>query len=122
MASRAADNGRLWLVIAAVLAAAGRRFGRRAASRGLLALGAAEIATAAIKRVLQRSRPRRRLGAMLTRKTTPTTSSFPSAHAAAGAAFATGASLELPALAAPLGLLAAAVAWSRVETGHHHRG
>jgi undecaprenyl-diphosphatase len=47
------------------------------------------------------------------------TSSFPSGHAASAAAFATGVALEVPVLAAPIGLLAAAVGASRVVTGVH---
>ena len=51
---------------------------------------------------------------------TPVTTSFPSGHAAAAAAFATGAGLEMPALAAPVGALAAAVGISRVVNGVHY--
>ena len=49
----------------------------------------------------------------------PVTTSFPSGHAASAAAFATGVGLELPALAAPLGGLAAAVGLARVVNGVH---
>ncbi|MBV9933099.1 MAG: phosphatase PAP2 family protein [Actinobacteria bacterium] len=122
LTSRAADHGRVWMVIAALLAAVGRRFGRRSAIRGMLALGAAEAGTAVVKQVARRQRPRRRLGALLDRRTTPRTSSFPSAHAAAGFAFATGAAMELPVLSVPLGAAAGAVAWSRVRTGQHRWG
>jgi len=51
---------------------------------------------------------------------TPVTSSFPSGHAAAAAAFATGVGLEMPALAAPVGVLAAAVGVARVVNGVHY--
>jgi membrane-associated phospholipid phosphatase len=51
---------------------------------------------------------------------TPVTTSFPSGHAAAAAAFATGVGLEMPALAAPVGALAAAVGISRVVNDVHH--
>src|SRR5271169_1372108 len=51
---------------------------------------------------------------------TPVTTSFPSGHAAAAAAFATGVGLEMPALAAPVGALAAAVGISRVVNGVHY--
>jgi undecaprenyl-diphosphatase len=121
LASRAADGARVWLAIAAALALAGRRFGRRAAARGLLAVGAVEAAIAAVKPVIRRRRPRKRPAALLARRTTPTSSSLPSAHAAAAFAFAAGAAIEVPVLAAPLGALAAIVSWSRVRTGHHHR-
>ncbi len=119
--SRAADGARVWLAVAAALAAVGGRFGRRAASRGLLSLGAVEVAAAAAKPLIRRRRPRHRLPALLARRTKPTTSSLPSSHAAAAFAFATGASMELPVVAPVLGATAAAVSWSRVRTGHHHR-
>jgi diacylglycerol kinase family enzyme len=48
---------------------------------------------------------------------TPRTTSFPSGHAASAAAFATGVALEMPALGAPVGGLAAAVGASRLVTG-----
>jgi hypothetical protein len=51
---------------------------------------------------------------------TPVTTAFPSGHAAASAAFATGVGLEMPALAAPVGALAAAVGISRVVNGVHY--
>ena len=49
---------------------------------------------------------------------TPVITSLPSGHAAAAAAaFATGVGLEMPALVAPVGALAAAVGISRVVNG-----
>ena len=50
---------------------------------------------------------------------TPVTTSFPSGHAAAAAAFTTGVGLEMPALAAPVGALAAATGMARVVNGVH---
>ena len=47
---------------------------------------------------------------------------MPSGHAASAAAFATAAVMEAPILAAPLGALAAAVAYSRVYNGVHYPG
>jgi len=44
---------------------------------------------------------------------------FPSGHAAAAAAFATGVGKEMPALAAPTGAHAAAVGMSGVVNGMH---
>ena len=48
--------------------------------------------------------------------------SFPSGHSASAFAFANGVSGEMPELAVPLRLAAAAVAWSRVHTGVHYPG
>jgi undecaprenyl-diphosphatase len=52
----------------------------------------------------------------------PLSSSFPSGHTASAFAFATAASLEVPQLAVPLGITAAAVGASRVYTGVHYPG
>jgi undecaprenyl-diphosphatase len=52
----------------------------------------------------------------------PSSSSFPSGHAASAFAFATAVSAELPALRVPLGGLAAIVAYSRIHTGVHYPG
>lgn len=120
--TRTADNGRLWMGIAAVGALAGRRT-RRGAIRGLASLGAASfVSNVALKPLLGRQRPdpertriARRSGA------SPWTSSFPSGHAASAAAFATGATLEVPWAGPILVPLAAAVAYSRVHIGVHHR-
>ncbi|MBA3653642.1 MAG: hypothetical protein H0W70_05545, partial [Actinobacteria bacterium] len=66
---------RVWLVVAAGLAAFGGRFGRRAAGRGLMAMAASRLV------------PQRAI-----------------ADTAAGFAFASGAAQELAWLGAPLGL------------------
>lgn len=120
--TKTADHGRLWMGVAAVGALAGRRT-RRGAIRGLASLGGASfVSNVALKPLFGRRRPdpertliARRIGAV------PWTSSFPSGHAASAAAFATGATLEVP-WAGPLIVpLAVAVAYSRVHTGVHYR-
>jgi membrane-associated phospholipid phosphatase len=119
--SRSADFFALWLGIAAVLAASQDERGRRAALRGLTGMVIASTASNVVAKGLVRRprpavevRPDRRPGR------TPVTSSFPSGHAAAAAAFATGVGLEMPALAAPVGALAAAVGVARVVNGVHY--
>ena len=52
----------------------------------------------------------------------PSTTSFPSGHAAAAFAFATGVGHVLPPAAIPLRGLAALVAYSRVHSGVHYPG
>ncbi len=52
----------------------------------------------------------------------PTSTSFPSGHAASAFAFAYAVGRHLPGLAVPVRLLAAAVAYSRVHTGVHYPG
>jgi undecaprenyl-diphosphatase len=114
--TRAANYSRLWLVIAACLAAVGRR---RAACRGITAIAiAATVANGPAKLLVRRRRPSRRSSPALIR--TPRSTSFPSGHSAAAFAFAVGASSELPALAPVLVPLAGAVAYSRVHTGVHY--
>lgn len=122
--SRAANHSRLWMAIAGLLALLGGRFGRRAAARGMLAVGVTSAVTNLPAKLLTgRVRPDltivpeiRRLAAV------PASTSFPSGHAASAFAFATGASLEEPRLRPVLFPLAAAVATSRVYTGVHYPG
>ncbi|HEX2150301.1 MAG TPA: phosphatase PAP2 family protein [Actinomycetota bacterium] len=117
---RSADRSRLWLVIAGVLAAFGGRRGRRAALRGVMSVGATSaIVNQGVKRVARRKRP---VGTFIRTRhgRAPTSSSFPSGHAASAAAFATGVSQEIPVLAAPMSVLAAGVGVSRVYAGVHY--
>lgn len=122
--SRAANHSRLWMAIAGLLALLGGRFGRRAAARGMLAVGITSAVTNLPAKLLTgRVRPDltvvpeiRRLAAV------PASTSFPSGHSASAFAFATGASIENPRLRPLLFPLAAAVATSRVYTGVHYPG
>jgi undecaprenyl-diphosphatase len=121
-ASQAASRSLLWFAIAALLARAEGRCGRRAALRGVLAVGlASALANGPLKLAWRRRRPpvRIRRPGMIA---TPRTSSFPSGHAASACAFATAVGVECPRLAVPLGALAAAVSYSRVHTGVHYPG
>ena len=52
----------------------------------------------------------------------PASTSFLSGHTASGFAFANAAAHTLPAAAAPLGMLASAVGYSRIHTGVHYPG
>ena len=117
--SRSADRGRLWTVVAGVLALTGGR-SRRAALRGLGSLAVSSLlANVVLKSLFQRARPMVVPGSPTSLVRTPLTSSFPSGHAASAAAFATGAALEAPGWGPPLALLALGVAWSRVRVGVH---
>ena len=121
--THAADHGLLWWGVAAGLAATGTP-GRRAAVRGLASLGiASAVANVPAKLLTRRTRPyllqvpqSRRLARQ------PTTTSFPSGHSASAAAFAVGVAMEVPAAGAVVGVLAAAVAYSRVYVGVHYPG
>jgi diacylglycerol kinase family enzyme/membrane-associated phospholipid phosphatase len=121
--TRTANQGGLWWTVAAVLAATrGKR--RRAAVRGLLALGIASgVANLPVKYAVRRTRPpldRVPLTRQLHRQ--PITTSFPSGHSASAAAFAVGVAMEAPIAGAAVGVLASAVAYSRVYVGVHYPG
>lgn len=115
-----ADHSKLWFTVAAVCAA-NKGPTRRAALRGIAAIAASSAVTGlAAKPLLPRRRPatdllpaHRRLAEQ------PSSSSFPSGHAASAAAFTTAVFLEAPALGWALAPVAAAVAYSRVHTGVH---
>ena len=118
----AANHSLLWLAVAAVLAS---RQGatRRAALRGLAAIGGASFTINALaKSLLPRLRPAYEdlpLARRLALRNHPRSSSFPSGHAASAAAFATAVAMESPAAGLAVAPIAAAVAYSRVHTGVH---
>lgn len=118
-----ADHGALWVAVAAGLALSGGSR-RRAAVRGLTSLALAS-ATANVPAKLSVRRRRPQIHAVpvprLLRRQ-PSSSSFPSGHSASAAAFAAGVALESPLVGAPVGLLAAGVAYGRVHTGVHYPG
>ena len=119
--SRAADHGLLWFGLAAGLAATGAT-GRRAAVRGLVSMGVSSaFVNGPAKLAFRRQRPTLTdVPELRLLQRQPRTTSFPSGHAASAAAFATGVAMQAPALALPVGALAAAVAYSRVHTGVHY--
>lgn len=115
-----ANHSMLWLLSATLLST---RAGtpRRAAVRGVMAVaGASFTVNAVLKPIFARRRPAadvlppyRRLVPV------PSSSSFPSGHSAAAAAFVTAVALESPRTAVVLAPVAAGVAYSRVHTGAH---
>lgn len=123
--STAANWSRLWFGVAGVLAATGGSRGRRAALDGLLAIGATSATVnLAIKPLARRQRPARVEHVQFPDRylPMPVSTSFPSGHAASAFAFAAAVSQELPRVSVPIGLLAGAVAYSRVHTGVHYPG
>src|SRR5215468_3936546 len=122
--SRSADRSRLWLGIAAALAVTGPN-GRRAATRGILAVATTSaMVNLGVKTLSRRRRPDRSAagvpGARHVRM--PTSTSFPSGHSASAFAFATAISRDNPWLALAIQFLAGSVAYSRVHTGVHYPG
>ena len=124
--SGAADKSRVWLAIAAVVAVAGGRRGRRAALEGVVVAIAVTSATVnlGVKPIARRRRPDRAQQARFEGRHVPMprSASFPSGHAASAFAFAYAVGRHLPVLAVPIRLLAVAVAYSRVHTGVHYPG
>lgn len=118
--SRAANHGVLWFAVAALLAAR-RGTTRKAAMRGVLSIAlTSPAANAVLKPLLPRRRPAAsELRAYQTIPNPPTSSSFPSGHAASAAAFATAVAMESPRTALVVVPLAGAVAYSRVHVGVH---
>ncbi len=123
--SLAADHSALWVGIAGLTAILGGRRGRVAALDGMVSVGVTSVVVnLAMKPVLPRTRPDRELHQVDVARQVPLpgSTSFPSGHSASAFAFANGVSGEMPELAVPLRLAAAAVAWSRVHTGVHYPG
>ena len=123
--TRAADHSKLSLAAAGALAAFGGPVGRRAAARGLLALGVTVVVVnAGLKLVTGRRRPDPAAHAVPEARHVrmPISRSFPSGHSAAAFAFARGVGETSPGAAIPLRALAVAVAYSRVHTGVHYPG
>ena len=121
--SKAANHGRLWFAVAAVLGAR-KGTGRRAAVRAVGSLAVSSALTNVVaKQLFDRVRPDYGGLAPLRRlRRAPISSSFPSGHSASAGAFATAVALESPLLGAAVVPLAAAVAYSRVHVGVHYPG
>jgi undecaprenyl-diphosphatase len=121
-ASRAANRSLLWLAIAGLLTATGRRRARSAAAGGLMGIGiASSLVNGPLKYAWRRDRPPIVThGGGEALLPLPRTFSFPSGHSASAFAFAAGATAALPPTGAVLGPLAGAVAYSRVHTGVHY--
>jgi diacylglycerol kinase family enzyme/membrane-associated phospholipid phosphatase len=118
--STAANHSLLWFAVAAVLGAR-RGASRRAAARGVLSIAmASTTANAVLKPMLPRRRPAAsELPAYQTLANPPTSSSFPSGHAASAAAFATAVAVESPRLGMLVAPVALAVSYSRMHVGVH---
>ena len=116
--SRLGTLGLVWVLLALALALL-----RRRPALVLLVLaadGIADLLARAIKSVVDVERPAFRYAEPKALVPVPHDHSFPSGHAATSFACATVLALAFPRLAAPLYLLAAAIAFSRVYVGVHY--
>ncbi|MGW2153835.1 phosphatase PAP2 family protein [Nonomuraea sp. NPDC001699] len=122
--SSAADNSVLWGLVAGVLMLTGRPRLQRAGVRGLLAISlASPLTSMVVKQAIRRPRPLTDLIPVIRRRRVPSSSSLPSGHSASAVAFAVAVARDAPLpVAAPVMLLAAAVAASRVYVGAHYPG
>jgi len=120
-----ANRSLIWVAVAGTLATVGGPRGRRAALAGLtsIVISSATV-NVALKGLYPRERPdRATAGVVFARQTAmPESASFPSGHSASGFAFATAVGHQIPVLSFPLGMVAAAVAYSRVHSGVHYPG
>jgi undecaprenyl-diphosphatase len=120
-----ANDSKLWLGVAGILFVFGGRAGRRAAVTGVVAIAVnSAVVNLPVKYAARRARPDRAAVNVPAERWVdmPTSTSFPSGHAASGLAFASAVAGELPVLGVPLRGLAATVAYSRVHTGVHYPG
>jgi membrane-associated phospholipid phosphatase len=121
--SRAADNSKLWIASAAVLASVGGPGGRRAAVNGLASVAVTSaVVNLLLKPLGRRHRPdRATYDVPIARQVTmPSTTSFPSGHAASASAFATGVASASPEAWILVSTAATLVGYSRVHTGVHY--
>lgn len=103
--SHASNHSRISFAAAALLAAAGGRDGGRAALDGLASVAVTSaVVNHGLKRLGRRRRPDRAGERVpgIRHVPMPTSASFPSGHAAAAFAFATGVGRRLPPAAVPL--------------------
>ena len=121
--TRSANHGRLWLVVAGLLALR-RGALRRGALRGIGSMAVTSALTnVVLKTLFRRGRPLRpEQPSERTLRRTPTSSSFPSGHSASAAAFVTGVAMESLPLGAALAPVGLAVGYSRVHVGVHYPG
>ena len=122
--STSANRSVIWLGVAAGLSLTGPS-GRRAAARGLLAVGVTSAAVnLGVKPLSSRRRPDRADAGVPGERhvSMPSSTSFPSGHSASAFAFATAVSRDNPWLAIAIQFLAGGVAYSRVHTGVHYPG
>jgi undecaprenyl-diphosphatase len=115
--SYAGSYGLIWLAIGAAIAVGLRR--PSVAFAVLLVVVAADLSASGLKHAVGRPRPAEALGIDVL-MSSPSSSSFPSGHAATSFAAALALALAVPRLAAFVFGLAAVIAFSRLYVGAHY--
>ncbi|MGH4008955.1 MAG: phosphatase PAP2 family protein [Pseudonocardiaceae bacterium] len=105
-----------WILVTAVMAAAGGPKGKQAALRGYTCYLLGGVVGNLPKPLFGRAQPRHRWP----RKPQVIRGSFPSGHAAAEVAYVFGASLEAPIVFVPLGTMALLAHLSLIKSGKHY--
>lgn len=116
-----AENSKLWVAAAALMAVRGGCRGREAAASGLTALAVAQLAGNGLgKRLTDRPRPPKDWIPHDEVHDRPASSSFPSGHTAAAVAFTAAVAPLLPLAGALCAVAASLVALERVQSGAHY--
>jgi undecaprenyl-diphosphatase len=116
-----AESTKLWCFAAAVMAWGGGRRGRRAAAAGLAALTVAQLVSNGLcKQLADRPRPPKEWIPHDEVEDRPASSSFPSGHTAAAAAFTAAVWPTWPVAGMACAVPAAMVAVERVQSGAHY--
>jgi diacylglycerol kinase family enzyme/membrane-associated phospholipid phosphatase len=121
--STAANHGKLWLLLGALLALRKGSL-RRGALRGMGSLAVSSaLVNVVLKRLFGRVRPDlENLRSDRRLRRSPVTLSFPSGHSSSAGAFVTGLAMENPLAGAAVAPLALGVGYSRVHVGVHYPG
>ncbi|QDC23808.1 phosphatase PAP2 family protein [Georgenia yuyongxinii] len=120
-----ASHSKLWMGIAALIAAFGGPSGRRTAVTALTAVGVNSlVVNLPLKLLGRRARPDRAAARVSPTRHVPmpTSPSFPSGHAASAFAFVAAVARTMPGVARYMRALAYLVGYSRVHTGVHYPG
>ncbi|MEU0333911.1 phosphatase PAP2 family protein [Streptomyces sp. NPDC006193] len=117
----AAESTKLWCGAAVVMAAVGGWRGRTAAGAGLASMALAQLVSNGLcKQLADRDRPPKEWIPHDEVHDRPDSSSFPSGHTAAAAAFTAAVAPTWPVAGALCAVPAAAVALERVQSGAHY--
>jgi membrane-associated phospholipid phosphatase len=118
--SSGADRSKLWVAIAGGRAIADDGRGRTAAARALATVAVeSAVIHVVVKRIGGRGRPVNQVSLRFGARR-PGNAAFPSGHSASAATAAVLLAEGMAGWGPVLGVLAAAVGWSRVQTGLHH--